>query len=268
MSGVVSSVVGVSVAQTSGKIGYHNLFEDTSGTVTASSEAVGFPKENAYDWRPTDWWKATATGDSWVQIAFSTGKTADYFAVAGHDLATQGASIKLQYSTDLGSTWHDATTSATGGNNRVIFKFFDPILASYWRILVNAPTSPASIGVASFGDRLDLPRGFPSGFTPASLARDNTYQTSISEGGQFIGRSIARKVYDGRFNIPQVMPTWVRNYWESFIDHAEVKPFFLSWDTSEHSDEAVMGWLSDRYTPPSYDTTTTMNINLEFSARR
>ena len=39
-------------------IGYHNLLE--SGTVTASTEASGFEKENAYDNNTYDYWKPTA----------------------------------------------------------------------------------------------------------------------------------------------------------------------------------------------------------------
>lgn len=262
------SVIGSGVTTTVAKIGYNNLFEDTTGTVTASTETAGYAKENAYDWRPYDWWKASAIGDSWVQIAFPSTRTVDYFAVAAHDLTTQGASIKLQYSTDSGSTWNDATTAASGVSNRVIFKSFSVITASYWRILVNAPTSVASIGVVAFGDRLDLPRGFPPGFSPVALARENTYQTSMSDNGQFIGRSVKRKMYKGAFELPQVSPTWVRNYWEPFIDHAETKPFFFSWDTSSHPDEAVLGWLDDSYTPPSYDSVVTMRIQLGFNARR
>lgn len=262
------SVIGSSVTYSTGKIGYHNLLEDTSATITASTEATGYLKENAYDWRVFDWWKATATGDSWIQAAFASAKTADYFAVAGSNLTDVGASIKLQYSTDSGSTWSDATTAATGTDNRVIFKSFDVITASYWRVLVNAPTAVASIGVVAFGNRLDLQRGFSPGFTPAALARMNEYQTSISDNGQFIGRSISRKMYDGKFTLTNITPEWVRNYWEPFVDHIETKPFFISWDTASHNDEAVFAWLSGQYTPPSYSTTTTMQVQLNYSARR
>ena len=262
------TVIGSSVEYATGKIGYHNLLEDSGATITASTEATGYPKENAYDWRVFDWWKPTATGDSWIQAAFASAKTVDYFAVAGHNLTDVGASIKLQYSTNSGSTWNDATTAASGIDNRIIFKSFGVITASYWRVLVNAPTSVASIGIVAFGNRLDLQRGFPSGFTPAALARENEYQTSMSENGQFIGRSVSRKIYNGKFNLRNLTPEWVRNYWEPFIDHAETKPFFISWDTSSHSDEAVFAWIKDGYTPPSYATTTTMQVQLNYNARR
>lgn len=262
------AVISTAASYSTGKIAYHNLLEDSSGTVTASSEVSGFEKENAYDWRVFNWWKATSTGDAWIQVAFGSAKTADYFAVAAHDLTDQSASIKLQYSTNNGSTWNDATTASTGSDNRIIFKTFDSISASYWRVFVSAPTAVASIGIVAFGDRIDLPVGFNTGFSPPALARKNEYETSMSNNGQFIGKSISRKTYTGDISLRLLEPGWVRNYWEPFIDRAETKPFFLSWDTASYSDEAVICWMEDRYRGPSYDSTQTMSVNLGFNAKR
>lgn len=252
----------------SGVIGYDNLLGATGGTVTASTEATGFEKENAYDWRVFDWWKPTATGDSWVQVTFGANQSVDYFAVAAHDLTTQGSTIKLQYSTNSGSTWNDATTATGGTSDRVIFDTFTSISADYWRILVNNPVTIASIGVVAFGARVDLTRGFPIGFMPPALARVNEYQTSMSDNGQFIGRSGARKTYKGSFSLDTLTPSWVRTYWEPFVDHAELKPFFLSWNEDDYPEDAMLCWMKDSYTSPSYDSTQTMSVKLDFNARR
>lgn len=252
----------------SGVIGYENLLNDSDATVTALTEATGFDKEYAYDWRPYDWWKPTATGDQWIRAVFTGNKSVDYFAVAAHDLSTKGSTIKLQYSTNSGSTWNDATTATGGTSDRVIFETFTSISADYWRVLVNNPTTIASIGIVSFGARLDLARGFPVGFSPPALARVNEYQTSMTDNGQFIGRSVSRKTYDGSFSMDTLTPSWVRTYWEPFIDHAETKPFFLSWDDDTYPEDAVICWMKDQYRPPSYDSTQTMRVQLEFNARR
>lgn len=261
------TVIASQPTYSTGKLAYHNLLEDSAGTVTVSTEAAGFLKENAYNWKSFNWWKPTATGDSWLAVTFATAQTADYFAVAAHDVSTQGGSVKLQYSTN-GSTWSDATTAAAGTSDRVIFKTFDAISARWWRVLVNAPTTVISIGIVSFGDRLDLVRGFPSGFIPPALGRVNSYNTSVSNDGQFLGRSIERKTYQTSFNLPNLEPGWVRNYWEAFADHAEIKPFFFSWDTSSHADEVVFAWLSGGYSPPNYDTETTMSVQMQISCKR
>ena len=39
-----------------GKIGYKNLFTTSGVTVTASTEAATYAKENAYDGFGFDWW--------------------------------------------------------------------------------------------------------------------------------------------------------------------------------------------------------------------
>ena len=53
-----------------GRIGFKNLFTTTGVTVTASTEQVGYEKENAYDWLGYDWWKANSLGESWIRASF------------------------------------------------------------------------------------------------------------------------------------------------------------------------------------------------------
>lgn len=249
-------------------IGYKNLLTDASGTITASSEATGYSKENAYDWRPFTWWKPTATGDSWLRVSFLGNKSADYFAVAAHNLSSSFSSIKLQYSTDGGSTWIDATSATSGILDRVIFVYFGLITASNWRVLVNNPSSIASIGVISFGEALTMPWQQEIGFEPAALARKSSYLTNESNTGLLLGRSIERTGYSGAIKMPMLDPAWVRANWERFIDHAEIKPFFFSWDSTSYASEAVFAWTNGSLRPPRYDHAMTMSVSLEFNAKR
>lgn len=255
------SIVTTQPVYGTGKIGYKNLL--TLGTVTTSSGT----KENLYDWKMHTWWTPTSTGDSWVKVDMGSAATVNYFAVAAHNLGSLGNTVKLQYSTN-GTTWSDATTALSESNDRVIFSVFDDILARYWRVLMNCPSTISSIGVAAFGERVDLPRGFPSGFVPPALGRVSDYHTSVSENGQFIGRSRSNSLYKTRFSLPQLEPGWVRSTWEDFADHAEIKPFFFSWDNQSYSTEVVIAWMTGNYIPPSYDTTTTMAASMDIGCKR
>jgi len=91
-----------STANAKGRIGYKNLFTTSGVTVTTSSDQSGFEKENAYDWKPYDWWKPSAGGVNWLRASFGGAKAADYMAISGHNIGTLGASVKCQYSTNGG----------------------------------------------------------------------------------------------------------------------------------------------------------------------
>lgn len=113
----------------SGFIGYKNLLKD--GVVTASSEAAGFDKENAFDDRPFDWWQPSATGNATLTLALSTAATADYFAVAAHDMGDNGSRCRLEY--DDAGTWTDASGVLAPGAGESVVSRFAPISDTDWR---------------------------------------------------------------------------------------------------------------------------------------
>lgn len=66
-----------------------------SGTVTASSEAAGFSATFAANLKTTQWWRPTAVPATW-DLAF-TSAPISYFGIAGHDMATTGTRLSVQY---------------------------------------------------------------------------------------------------------------------------------------------------------------------------
>lgn len=250
-------------------IGYDNIAQRSDATITVSSEATGFHKEYAVDWRPSTWWKPTATGESWLRITLTKNAIVDYFAVASHDITDSGSTIRLQYSLTGGSSWIDVTDPVPGLKNQVIFEVFDEIIAAEWRIVVNNPTAIAAIGAVSIGKVLDVTKGQKVGFSPAALSRSTDYLTNESNTGLFIGRSVERNGFPGSFTLDLMDPDWIRGEWESFIDHAELRPFFFSWKHElPYTNEAVFAWTSGQIQPPSYDSESTMRVSLSFNSIR
>jgi hypothetical protein len=248
-----------------GKIGYKNLFTTSGVTVTASTEESGFEKENAYDWFGYDWWKPTATGDSWIRASFSGTKTANYMAIWGHDLSDHGSSVKPQYSTDSGASWNDADSAVMPSNNNTLFITWDDVGAADWRLLATNPSTIASIAGVQIGEALEFPRGMPEGFAPPSLAPMVKLKTARSESGVFLGGSKLSEGIEGRFNLDVLDPAWVRDTWQPFIDYAQTpKPFVFAWDDVTHSSEVVLAWITKKVPDPSYSSSLYMQISLEF----
>ncbi|MDH5426447.1 MAG: hypothetical protein OEY29_15785, partial [Gammaproteobacteria bacterium] len=70
------------------------------------------------------------------------------------------------------------------------------------------------------------------------FARDNKYSDKNTKKGVPLPRTVERLA--GKISIQQkaVDPVWMRSNWPAFLDHAETKPFFFSWDSVNHSTEA------------------------------
>ena len=248
-----------------GKIGYKNLFTTSGVTVTASTEATGYEKENAYDWFGYDWWKPTATGDSWLRASFGSAQTSNYMAVWGHNLADHGSSIKPQYSTDGGSTWNDAASAKMPANNNVLLFTWDDVSAADVRALVTNPSTIASIAGIQIGEILTLPHNMEIGYSPSTMTPELMMKTAVSESGAFIGGSKLTEGIKGDFKLTMIDPAWVRSDWQAFLNHAHTpKPFVFAWDSVNHSDEVVLAWVTRQQTAPSYSDSLYMDISLSF----
>jgi len=254
-----------SASSGNGKIGYKNLFTTTGVTVTASTEDTGYEKENAYDWLGYDFWKPTATGDSWIRASFASAQTANYAAIWGHDLADHASSIKPQYSTNAGSTWNDCASVVAPSDNSTIFFSWDDTSAADYRILVTNPTTIAAIAGAQIGEALELPYGMAVGFAPSALSPMVDLKTAVSEKGVFIGGSKVREGIEGSLTVDLLEPAWVRSNWSPFIDHAQTpKPFVFVWDDVNYSTEAVLGWVENKIPTPNYSSELYMKVSLRF----
>lgn len=245
------------------KIGYENFFE--TGTVTASTEATGFAKENAYDWNTYDGWKPTGTADQYLSVDMTTVQSADYFALAAHNLSDYSGTVKAQYSAN-GSTWSDASALVTPTTNSPILQAFTSVSARYWRLLFNTVTTPPTIGVASIGAALALDRAVGSGFAIPYDARQDTITNLQSEGGAFLGRSVIRQGVRSQMRFTLQALSFVRGDWRTFLDHAQTKPWFFTWNPTYG--DAIFCWLEGDPDPPAYSSHTLLDIGLTIRGLR
>jgi hypothetical protein len=243
-------------------IGYDNHL--ANGTVTVTSEESGYPKENAWDWLLTDWWKANAPGVVYVTVDMGAAVNADYWAIAGHNLHLNSGNIKPQYSSDnFSSDIHDFDSQYTPSNGNPYLRKVTQRNARYFRFLVNSIDVASLIGQLCIGNILELPSGMPAGFIPPSLAHSDEVYSNVSDGGQFIGRSVIRN--GKRFTISQevILPSWFDNNWQGLYDHIVKKPFFFAWDYENYQTDITFCWSDGNIDPPRYSSTVHMNWSMK-----
>lgn len=214
-------------------LAYNNLFE--SGTVAATEEDPDYLKENAYDWKPFDWWKpTTAAATTYLTVDSGSAVAADYWAVFAH---ANIDSVQLQESTDnFSSDITDVGSAVTPTGSELIFRTFTQSTKRYRRLKI-IHTSVFSLGIAAIGTRIDLPAPLPPGFSPFS--RDNKILNSKSGSGNMLGRSVIRNGWKFELDMDLFSNAYMRSTLQAFIDHAEVKPFFFSWNQDSYPDEAA-----------------------------
>ena len=247
------------------RIGYQNLFDEPDAVITASKESVLYPKENAYSGFLYDWWSTGDIGTDYLYLKLSSKKSANYFAVFGHNLGTVGSSVQLQYSDDE-VIWVNATGAYSPAGTEGVFRAFDTIQAKYWRIKVNSPSQAPLIAVIMLGEALVFPWNPDVGFSPASLNFDDKYSNVQSQNGVFLGRSIYRSGTSGRISVDLLDPVWIRDVWMPFVQSTRTKPFVFAWDYLNHPTEVVYCWTAKNQKPPKYSQPNYMRIDLHFEA--
>lgn len=247
-------------------IAYNNKIED--GTVTVTSEASGFEKENAYDWLPRDWWKAAAAGTVRFTIDFGAAVTIDFWAVGFTDLADNSGSIKPQYSAT--GAWageevdFDTTYSPASTDPAVKLRKKTGVSARYWSFLIDSTTNPSHIGLLMLGEALAMPSGVAPPFSPAPFARKNKIFNNKSENGSFLGRSVQRKGISFSIDKKLLTPAWMRSNFIDLADHIELKPFLYCWNYENYANDTAFCWLADgQNIKSSYDKTTFMKFDLK-----
>lgn len=228
-------------------IGYESILDSYDVTITPSTETTGYSGQNVKTRLTHAGWKPSATGaQSLTFTAADLGKTVDYLGIAAHNLKSKAATIDLQYSDD-GSSW---TSLLSGGYAPTSDAPFMLTVAStskrYFKLVVNVSgVDYPTIGVVMLGERLSLQRGIYVGHRPASFSRSVTYNTSESEGGQIIGRSVVRRLNETDVSLKRITPTWYRSHLADFEEAALESPFFFMWNTDDrYKGEVIFGVLA------------------------
>ena len=198
-----------------------------TGTASASSTATGHfvdaPNNSlTYEkWQPT-----SSSGQLWDQV-FSPAVTADCCCIAAHNLGDSGSTIKIQYYD--GVSYVDLTAATAITDNMPIFIIFEEATTLGLRLLITAGTSAPTLGVIKYGKSLQMPRPLYGGHAPLDLSRETTIRSSISETGEFLGRTKLREQFSTSIKWQHITADWMRANWKPLQQAVESEPFFIAW---------------------------------------
>ncbi len=243
-------------------LGLTNLVK--SGTVTTTSDAADFAKENAQSYKTSSWWKAAAAGTVYFYIDMGAAVSVDSWGFVGSDLANNSGTIKPQYSATgvWGGEELDLDVIYTPSENITIFKKVTSVSARYYRFEISSTGSASNFANFYLGVVLALPSGMPAGFSPANYNRDREIFNNISEGGNYLGRLLRRKGAKVTILQKNILKSWVDANWIQIADHIELYPFYFLWNQEVFPDEAAYCFANTIIYPSYQDNKyTSFSIN-------
>ena len=261
---------------------HENLLADSTGTLTASSSASGFPVTNINDWRPgvSYRWKATATTDQTIDMDAGAGNTlaADTFCMAGHNFGTVAARISI-----IADTFTPPTTIRKVGftptDDLPLLVTFTEQNLRYWRIFIdNTPSAVVQAGVMALGRRIDYDAGALMDLDPYN--RSSKVEPFINNNGSPIGVNVREQTKmfqmsygeaNGGMRTSSFYDTITPDIKTGWLPHAvdNAKPFFFAWNIDVDSDEIYLCRVQGpTVSLPFVGSTTRIGFRTTFIAHR
>jgi hypothetical protein len=174
---------------------FNNFF--SSGVLSASTEAVNFPKENAASENTTKSWQPTALPAT-LTVDMTSAVAADSFALVAHNCGTKGNTVEIQTSPD--NVTYTTRCTVVPTDDTTIIGLFTSVSARYWRLRITNGTVP-NIGVAMVSARFNFPAGVKAPYTPVWLSQTYELLVSTTMGGQFLGNRVLRQGAKAAINL-------------------------------------------------------------------
>jgi hypothetical protein len=232
------------------RIGIDNILSSANCTGSAVS---GFPLSNAFIEQTYEFFKPSGT-DSTVLIDLGSAQDVNYFGLVGRNMG----SVRLESSTD--NTTFATVLDVNDGANVITMGLFDTVNARYFKFTFFGSTQ--EIVKLNMGVTLDMPRPIYGGHTPINLNRATEYRNNVSEGGQFIGRTLKRSGFKGSFSWSNITAAWIRSYFEDFIFKARTENFFIAWRPATFPAEVGYCQTSSDISPTNQGVRDLMSVSI------
>lgn len=215
------------------RIGYRNILQGGSASIGAAAGLLTY--DTWQRWRPT--------GASTATLFAGTAAQVDYVAIGAGYYAGVGLTIEVGFQGQYTQVYND-----TPSDDKAIMILLDnAVNCDAIRISCDAA---CEIGVAFTGLVLEMQRPCSyGGHSPIVLSARTEFNNSVSDSGQWLGRSITRRGVESSYDWQLLTEDFVRDKFMPFVEHAKTKPFFMAWRPDFYPNDVVYGWTSDDITP-------------------
>lgn len=226
------------------RIGWNSITR--RGTISASTEATGYPATNAASPFEYSYWQATSTAAQSLTLTF-TAEDVNFVGIAAHNLGTAGATVQVQ--NNPGSWTTIGPTMAPTDDSPIGVILTDRTMTQI-RLNISGMTVAPYIGVFYVCEVLEFPvKTYAGQGSPANMARSTEYMTNETLAGKYTGRSIKRQ--RNRVDVPvrHFSETWAAANFDDFAEDARSYPYFLMPRPADYPKDIQFKWSQSDLVP-------------------
>ncbi len=209
---------------------YDNKWIGTGGTITASSEASGYPVTALDDYIVATKWRATSDSDEWVKIDFGSAVSITDVTIIDHNF-TNAATVKIQG--NASDSWGSPSVDETiTWRDYIMDKNFTGGSYQWWRVhIADAANTDTyvELGYLFIGNNLTLGDIIEREFSLMYLENSLVHETRT---GQVYGdQGISRRLW--AFNLPHIEGSEIMNLNTMWNSVGKYRPFVLFIDETD-----------------------------------
>jgi hypothetical protein len=237
------------------------LYAPITGTITADGTG-GALAASDYTFQR---WELGATSGNWT-IQTAAAADVDTVFIAAHSLS--GSTILVQTAATAGGAFTTRAT-VTPTDNSTIAVMINNAGVAYSvrevRLSISGASSSANVGIIRAGVALQMQQAVFGGVEPIGLNRIVETRHSMSETGQWLGRTIQRQARRTQMDWAHLTADWYRANFEPFSLALPQTPFGLIQNPSRMPESVAWCWTDDTPTPSNMGIKNLMQVSLSIT---
>lgn len=238
--------------------------------VDSTPGAAGFPLSALSNALTYESWKSSLVSPALSVVVFDRTLSPetpdwDYFGIAAHNLGSIQCVVRLFSGPTVAGLV--LIEEFIPGDDAPIMALVSARSDRFGGIQL-APvvgTTPI-MSVVYMGKALAVERPIYGGHSPIDLSRVTVTRPTVSETGQFIGRTKIRKGKKSSFDWTHLGAQWYRDNFDPFVELARDRPFFIAWRPSLFPDEVAYAWTTGDIVPSNMGLGDLMQVSVPVEA--
>lgn len=239
------------------------LYSPITGTVTAGG-TNGDYATNDYTFQR---WACGALTATW-NLVTAADASVDTVFIAAHNLGSTGSTVAISTAATVGGA-HTTRATITPTDDSAIAAMFNNVGVAYTvrevKLTITGASALAEIGIIRAGVALQMERPVYGGIQPIGLTRLVETRHSISETGQWLGRTIQRQASRTAMPWQNLTAAWYRSNFAPFALTLPQTPFGLIQNPSKMPESVAWCWTDETPQPENMGTRDLMAVSLNIT---
>jgi hypothetical protein len=240
----------------------------TTGTVSATSAAAGFPATNVANASTALRWVSdpgSPATDQYLTVTISEVDPIDYLAIAVHNFGSDSIPVSVEGSTGGSPEWFELVEARMLANDDPVIFRWTPQSLTGVRLRMQPGDADPYAAVMYVGKLLVCERGTHQDYTPINLARDTNAPIGVSESGHFLGRVVIGESRASPFALKMLRATWYRDEMDPMVRVLRSTPVFFAWKPTEFPNDIGFVFITNNPKPSRSFDTGRMSIDFQMT---